>query len=80
MACAKCSFYLPKHSSQAQLLEGKANLVHLRQEMPLNDAELSAVEDGVVAMQKLLDQLTDVPTPSGATPRELQAGTPGGED
>ena len=26
MACAKCSFYRPKGSTQAQLLEGKANL------------------------------------------------------
>jgi hypothetical protein len=30
MACAKCTFYMPKGSSQAQLIEGKANLLRLR--------------------------------------------------
>jgi len=71
MACAKCSFYMPKHSSQAQLLQGKTNLLQLRQEIPLNDSELAAVDDGVAAMEKLLEQLADVPTPAGPTPREL---------
>ena len=47
MACAKCNFYLPKNSSQAQLVEGKANLLQLRQEIPLSDTELAAVDDGV---------------------------------
>jgi hypothetical protein len=71
MACAKCSFYMPKSSSQVQLLQGKANLLQLRQERPLNDSELAAVDDGVAAMEKLLEQLADVPTPAGPTPREL---------
>jgi hypothetical protein len=44
MACAKCSFYLPKESTKAQLLEAKANLLRLRQDIPLADAELSAVD------------------------------------
>ena len=71
MACAKCNFYMPKNSSQAQLLQGKANLLQLRQEIPLNDSELAAVDDGVAAMEKLIEQLADVPTPAGPTPREL---------
>jgi integrase len=71
MACAKCSFYMPKGSSQVQLLQGKANLLQLRQEIPLNDSELAAVDDGVAAMEKLLEQLADIPTPAGPTPREL---------
>jgi hypothetical protein len=54
MACAKCSFYLPKRSSQAQLLEGKTNLVQLRQEIPLSEAEIAAVDDGLAAMESLL--------------------------
>ena len=58
-------------SSQAQLLQGKTNLLQLRQEMPLNDSELAAVDDGVAAMEKLLEQLADIPTPAGPTPREL---------
>ncbi len=73
MACAKCGFYAAKDSSRAQLLEGKANLLRMRQEIPLNEAELAAVDDGVPALQKLLDQLADVATPAGPTPRQLRA-------
>jgi hypothetical protein len=72
MACAKCGFYLPKGSSQALLLEGKAHLLRMRQDIPLNQAELAAVDDGVSALDKLLAQLADVPTPAGPTPRQLQ--------
>src|SRR6266404_6962844 len=57
MACAKCSFYLPKDSTKAQLLEAKANLLRLRQEIPLNDAELAALDDGVSALESLLSRL-----------------------
>ncbi len=71
MACAKCAFYRPKGSSAAQLLEGKANLLRLRQEIPLSDEEQAAVEDGVAAHGRLLAQLADIPTPAGPTPREL---------
>jgi hypothetical protein len=61
MACAKCSFYVPKGSSQVQMLQGKANLLQLRQEIPLNDSELAAVDDGVAAMEKLLMYEVDFP-------------------
>lgn len=86
MACAKCGFYVPKGSSRAQLLEGKENLLRMRQEIPLNEAELAAVDDGLTALEKLLDQLADVATPAGPTPRQLRAtelaqiaGTAGGK-
>lgn len=71
MACARCSFYVPKHSSKAQILEAKANLQKMLQEIPLADEERAAVEDGVAAMEKLCERLADVPTPAGPTPREL---------
>lgn len=74
MACAKCSFYLPKGSSRAHLLEAKSNLQQMLQEMPLKDEERAAVEDGVVAVSKLCERLADVPTPAGPTPQELTAG------
>ena len=74
MACAKCSFYLPKESTKAQLLEAKANLLRLRQDIPLADAELTAVEDGLTAYEQLLAKLADVPTPGGPTPRQLADG------
>lgn len=72
MACAKCAFYRPKGSSQAQLLEAKVNLLHLRQDIPLNEAERAAVDDGLKALERLCEQLADTPTPAGPTPRELE--------
>ena len=74
MACAKCSFYCPKGSTQAQLLEGKANLLRMLQEIPLTEEERAAVEDGVAAIEKLCQQLADVPTPAGPTPNQLGTG------
>lgn len=71
MACAKCSFYVPKASSLAQVVEGKANLLRLLQEIPLTEDERAAVEDGVAAFEHLLTTLADVPTPTGLTPRQL---------
>ena len=35
MACARCAFYLLKGSSKAQMLEGKASLQRMLQEIPL---------------------------------------------
>jgi integrase len=78
MACAKCSFYRPKGSSQAMLLEGRANLLHMRQQIPLTDEERAAVDDGVSAFDGLLAKLVDVPTPAGPTPRQL-AGADGAQ-
>jgi integrase len=72
MACAKCSFYVPKGSTMAALLEGKNNLLRMRQEIPLSDAELAALDDGVSALESLLSRLTDVPTPAGPTPLQLR--------
>ncbi len=77
MACAKCAFYCPKGSSQAQLLEGKANLQRMLQEIPLTEDECAAVEDGIAAMEKLCKQLADVPTPAGLTPNQLAKTDPG---
>ena len=71
MACAKCSFYLPKDSTKALLVEGKGNLLRMLQEIPLTDEEKSAVEDGIIALGTLADSLADIPTPDGRTPKEL---------
>jgi integrase len=73
MACAKCSFYVPKGSSRAHLLEAKANLQRLKQEIPLTEAERAAVEDGLEAVERLCAKLADIPTPAGPTPHELGA-------
>ena|ERR1051326_4959916 len=75
MACAKCSFYRPKGSSQAQIVEAKANLLHLKQDIPLTDEEAQAIDDGLQALERLCTKLTDVPTPAGPTPRDLASQT-----
>lgn len=72
MACAKCSFYVPKESSAAGLLEGKANLIRMRQQIPLLESERAAIDDGIGALDELLKRLADMPTPAGPTPRQLQ--------
>ena len=71
MACAKCDFYLPKESSRAQMLEAKEHLLRLRQEIPLTDDELAAVQDGVAAYENLLNKLMDLPTPAGLSLRKI---------
>jgi integrase len=71
MACAKCSFYRPKSSSQGQLLEGKKHLQRMLQAIPLLEDERAAVEDGIEAMDKLLQRLAHQPTPSGEIPKQL---------
>ena len=57
MACAKCSFYIRKFDDGRFLLEGKSNLLRMRQEIPLSDAELAALDDGVSALESLLSRL-----------------------
>lgn len=77
MACAKCSFYRPKGSSEAQFLEARANLLRMRQDIPLTDEERDAVDDGIAAMEPmktLCEKLTDVAAPDGRTPRQLAGG------
>jgi integrase len=71
VACAKCAFYVPKKSAKALFLESKANLLMMRQEIPLTEDEIAAVDEGVEAMEKLCNKLADVPTPSGSTPRQM---------
>jgi len=71
LACAKCDFYTPKDSSKALLLEARDNLQHMLAAIPLTDDERAAVDDGQAALDKLLGQLADVPTPAGPTPRQI---------
>jgi hypothetical protein len=39
--------------------------------IPLTDDERAAVDDGQAALDNLLGQLADIPTPAGPTPRQL---------
>ena len=71
MACAKCSFYLPKEATAALLTEGKVNLHRMQQEISLTDDERSAVDDCIQALTKLVERLAAVPRPDGCTRNQL---------
>jgi hypothetical protein len=71
MACAKCPFYRPKTGTTEQLVEGKANLIHMLEFVSLTDDEKLLVTEGIELHQELIEKLADVPTPAGPTPREL---------
>ncbi|GAA3914889.1 hypothetical protein GCM10023084_78010 [Streptomyces lacrimifluminis] len=70
-ACLTKDIEAPKDSSRGQLLEAKDNLQKMLANVPLTDDERAAVDDGQAALDQLLAQLTDVPTPAGPTPRQL---------
>jgi hypothetical protein len=76
MACARCDFYVPKPSSEAQLLEAKDGLQRMLVEIPLTDDERAAVEGDQTAVDRLITKLADVATPAGPTPNELADPTP----
>lgn len=65
---------MPRGSTASVLLEGKNNLLRMRQDIPLTDAEAAAVDDGASALESLLKRLADVPTPAGPTPLQLGDG------
>jgi hypothetical protein len=46
-------------------------MVHMLQEIPLSEEERAAVENGVEAMEKLCQQLADIPIPAWPTPNQL---------
>lgn len=65
MACARCDFYVPKQSSRAQLLEGKKNLLRLKEEVSLTEDELAAVDE-----ERLMGRLATVATPGDILPEK----------
>jgi hypothetical protein len=73
MACARCPFYRPKQATLDHLVEGKANLVHMLEFVHLTEDEQLLVTEGIELHQSLIERLADVPTPAGATSRELAA-------
>jgi hypothetical protein len=73
MACARCPFYRPKPATVDQLVEGRANLVHMLEYVTLTEDERALVDEGIGLHQALIDRLADVPTPAGPTPRDLAA-------
>lgn len=71
IACARCASYVPKASSMPQLQQAHDNLLQMREAIPLTDAMMVAIDEGVEAINNLLETLADIPTLSGETPRQL---------
>jgi Phage integrase family len=72
MACARCDFYVPKNSERGLWLETRDGLLKMLQELPLSDEERAAVDGDVQALNRLLEQLKDVPVPSNTHSRTAQ--------
>jgi integrase len=73
LACARCPFYVPKDSTKGQLLEVKAGIERMLEQLDLTDDEREALEGDRDAITALADKLADIPTPAGPTPVELGA-------
>jgi len=71
MACARCDFYVPKESDRGLWLQTRDGLLKLLQEIPLSDEERAAVDGDVQALSRLLERLSEVPTPSECQRQEL---------
>jgi hypothetical protein len=71
MACAKCSFYVPKELSRTQITEATSKLQWMMQEIPLRKEEGAAVEDRIEVMENGCARLVDIPIPSGSTPHDI---------
>ncbi|MEV5757034.1 hypothetical protein AB0L61_09750 [Streptomyces tendae] len=71
MACARCPFYVPKQSSQGQLLAVKDGIDQMLERLDLTDDERVALEGDREVITALAERLADTPTPGGPTPREL---------
>jgi hypothetical protein len=54
MACARCDFYVPKWSSEAQLREAKHGLQRMLVEISPTDSERAAVEGDQDAIDPLI--------------------------
>jgi hypothetical protein len=76
LLCAKCSFYRVKPAAKDLLVESKANLLRLQQEIPLTDEEQAVVDEDLAGCERLLAQLADVPALDGSTPRERLSRVP----
>ncbi|GAA1331686.1 hypothetical protein GCM10009660_05340 [Catellatospora bangladeshensis] len=73
LACARCSFYLPKQSSAGQLLSIKDGVEQMLERLTFTDDEHAALEGDRDALTTLAERLANVPTPTGPAPEQLGA-------
>lgn len=71
MACAGCSFNVPKESAKGVVLAAQRSATRLLEEVWLSPDERAAVEGDMAALDGMLAKLRDVPTLDGRTPRQI---------
>ena len=71
MVCPHCAFFTAKDSAEGQLLSSKPALLKMRQEIPFTEEEQALHQEGAPSLVSLCDQLADVPTPEGPTPKQI---------
>ncbi len=74
MACAGCSFNLPKVSAKGMAVEALASVTRLLEEVPLSPDERAAAEGDMAALDGMLAKLRDVPALDGRTPQQIHYG------
>ncbi len=62
----------PEEHQQRATAGGEGQSAAHAGQRPLTDDERDAVDDGQEALDQLLERLAEVPTPAGATPREIR--------
>ena len=73
MACAGCSFNLPKNSAKAMAVEARASVTRLLEEVPLSPDERAAAEGDMSALDGMLAKLRETPALDGRTPLEINS-------
>lgn len=67
MVCKQCSYYLPKASHLAQMLEARDHLLEAHETIELSAAEQEAVETDLTRLKVWIDRLQSIPTPDMST-------------
>lgn len=74
MACAGCSFDLPKSSAKAAALAARASVTRMLEELQLSPDERDAAEGDRAKLDGLLEKLKDTPALDGQTPGQIGSG------
>jgi integrase len=73
MACARCSYYVPKDSTKGELLTALGANEALYEEIPIRDEERLALEGDADAIRLLVAGLDHTPASDGRMPSEIQS-------
>jgi hypothetical protein len=71
VACAPCSFYVPKENLEQQYISALNNMLRFVHEGMLNEQEVLALSGDVEAIAHLIEKLRQTPTGDGRASDEL---------